>query len=207
MLTPARWIASSSLQNEFNSQSKVELVYLEDMLELSERSLTLKERYNHIDSAVRKRQLPFGYALDHNGLRKIDRSEYSTLAERQREYDVYLNFMKFAEGRIEGAVSHNGTIVPKHLTHFNASIIAKLMLQRGTALDPEELCPPGISGRSARKAVERARRFFDVHTRYGDFANPGWKNFHTLGGKFTFDPPDRSKFLLLLSASYKDTLH
>ncbi|MCP4606941.1 MAG: hypothetical protein GY847_41595, partial [Proteobacteria bacterium] len=159
VLTPSRWMLPSSIQSQYNSKCRVELSYLDEMLELKDGELCLVPKCDYFEmQRLRLSDIPCALVFDKHGHREVNRSEYGRIIRNKTSYDVYLNHKEFVANKYEGGVIDEGNWLPRHLSDLPAYIIANLIANTGSFMEPKVLCPGGEDGESARKAVERARR-------------------------------------------------
>ncbi len=80
VLAPARWIAGPELQRQYDSHSRVELLYLDEMLELKRGHLNLAIKYDHFeDQTLKLSGIPYAQVIDKHGRREVSKKEYKII--------------------------------------------------------------------------------------------------------------------------------
>jgi len=194
----SRWL-SPDLEAQHGPGEKVELAFLEDLLEVRDGRL---RRTQHTigpgRASAAAQPSPFCLLIAHDGRRTLDEAEYRDVVARAEAFDLFVDEMSKVEaGRCRaGRRGAEGTFCEATLTHQQAQVIVEL-IERRQGLRAGELAALGFNS-NPEKVVETARRAVDE--RVGRYQ---WRTIQTLRGedskakRYLFHPPEGFRYAVL----------
>lgn len=205
VLVPTRLWVPTSLSDLHGPGDRVELLFLEDVLENQNGAIrlnlteSLPNAVREIASPCYSPDRPFCRLLDQNGDRPISESEYRAIKNNADDRDLFIDTTTTIDaGRHPaGRRDLKGTYKETALTPNEARLLIALISTR-KSMSLHELRSLGPD--HPDKVIERARRKVDVKlSRYN------WRAIHTLRGdgipeskQYSFNPPAEMSSAVLL---------